>query len=263
MVPDGERHFCDGRASFAGHIAPNRASLAAGGLSRRGCDDQTMPIVTSIARHRGSTAARPRVVLSLDGEEWLTCGEAIVAEFRLYRGLELPDVELQRLRERVVESEGIAWCLAAVSRRALTEQGLYDRLCERGYDQQVATRLVDRSRELGLVDDGRYARAFAEARLRRGHGARRIVADLHRRGIDRTRADEALRAIAERADGDGKADPTLDACATALTRKFGRSDLDDTATRAKAHRFLLGRGFSHDQAAGAIRELRSAAGRTR
>jgi regulatory protein len=76
--------------------------------------------------------------------------------------------------------------------------------------------------------------------LARGHGERRIRADLSRRGIARELVESALEAA-------GGRERAGDACIEALHRRFARQDLADPKQRARAFRYLAGRGFDAGQ----------------
>lgn len=57
------------------------------------------------------------------------------------------------------------------------------RLVDDGYPPSVASPIVSRFQELGLIDDERLARMWARSRSSSGHGRRRIEQELQRRGI--------------------------------------------------------------------------------
>lgn len=136
--------------------------------------------------------------------------------------------------------------------RAYTEFELRRKLVAKEHapetvDEAIAKCIADR-----LIDDEAYAVSYVESRLRRGHGARKIRADLARRGI-RGELVEPLLAEAREVGTTG------DAALVAARKKFARVDLTDQKARAKAMRFLLGRGFDGGQASEAIRTLRAEA----
>ena len=77
--------------------------------------------------------------------------------------------------------------------------------------------LVARFVSSALLDDRQYAAARAASLHRRGHGARRIRAQLFAKGLDPADIDAALESL-----GDSSADPEFDAaCAYARRRRLG------------------------------------------
>ena len=85
--------------------------------------------------------------------------------------------------------------------RRLTDQPrsrteLAQTLAKRHVPEEVATRVLDRFTEVGLIDDAAFAKAWVASRQRgRGLARRALAAELHRKGIDRETAGQALETI--------------------------------------------------------------------
>lgn len=200
------------------------------------------------ARKQVGSSQLARVTVEVDHEPFVTCSDSIIAEFLLYRGKEVNDTDMRSIEERVVENDAMAYCHATIARRALTEHELADKLRARELSDAIVEITVQRCREIGLVDDEHYAKSFVRSRLRRGHGGHRIRNDLSRRGIDPKMIDAVL-------VSDTDKDQLVENAREALRKKFRDGDFSDAAVRAKAQRFLLGRGFSYDQIGAAMREI--------
>jgi regulatory protein len=114
--------------------------------------------------------------------------------------------------------------------RARSRHELADKLRQRRVPDDVATRLLDRFTEVGLVDDAAFARQWVESRQASRGLARRALADeLRRKGVDTEVVREAV-------DGVDPADE--EAAARALVRKKLRSL--QAVDRATATRRLAG-----------------------
>ena len=121
----------------------------------------------------------------------------------------------------------------------------------------IATRLLDRFEEVGLVDDGAFARAWV---LSRGSGggralARRALAqELRRKGI----ADEIAREVLDEVD---PADE--EAAARALVRKKLRSlsSVDDTTATRRLVGMLARKGYGSGLAFAVVRDELGRSGR--
>ncbi|MCA6999995.1 recombination regulator RecX [Dickeya solani] len=98
--------------------------------------------------------------------------------------------------------------------------------------------VVDSCRQQGWLDDARYALRYISSRCRKGYGTQRICAELSQRGIDKSTQRMALQSC--------DIDWYLQAKAVA-TRKFGSPLPMNWPERAKVQRYLLYRGFSHDE----------------
>jgi regulatory protein len=74
-----------------------------------------------------------------------------------------------------------------------TRAELADVLAERGIPGEVATKVLDRFDEVGLIDDAAFASAWVESRHRgRGLAKRALAQELRRRGVDDELAQDAL-----------------------------------------------------------------------
>jgi regulatory protein len=85
--------------------------------------------------------------------------------------------------------------------RARTRSELSDKLASRNVPADVATRLLDRFEEVGLVDDAAFAREWVEQRQSgRGLARRALAQELRRKGIDDEVAQDALDEIDDDAE---------------------------------------------------------------
>jgi regulatory protein len=92
-----------------------------------------------------------------------------------------------------------------------TRAELADLLAAREIPAEVATKVLDRFNEVGLIDDAAFASAWVESRHRgRGLAKRALAQELRRRGVD----DELARDALEELDPDQEA-----ATARALVRR--------------------------------------------
>ncbi|MCW2956722.1 MAG: recombination regulator RecX [Thermoleophilia bacterium] len=147
------------------------------------------------------------------------------------------------------EQKVLSACHKALAGRQITEHELRTKLAKGEFEAERVEHAVTKCREQGLIDDLRYATAYVESRVRRGHGAQRIRQDLARRGI--------AREITEGLLVEAKDDGALDEGAVAAARKkFARVDLADRTVESKAVRWLLTRGYSSGQAYAAVRVVR-------
>jgi SOS response regulatory protein OraA/RecX len=94
--------------------------------------------------------------------------------------------------------------------------------------------------EQNLLDDARFAQAWCREQLRRKPVGRRwLRSGLRDQGIPEDSIEEALDAALSREEEE-------EACRRALASR--RYSLDDEKARARAHRFLLSRGFPENLA---------------
>jgi regulatory protein len=93
-------------------------------------------------------------------------------------------------------------CLQQLAVRPRTRAELATALRRRGVDEQVAAEVLDRYRDVGMIDDAAFARAWVSSRHQgRGLARRALGSELRRRGVDTETIGEAL----EQLDPDAEA----------------------------------------------------------
>jgi len=138
--------------------------------------------------------------------------------------------------------------LDALTGRARSRQELADRLRKKDVPDGLATRLLDRFEEVGLVDDPAFARSWIASRQPgKGLARRALAQELRRKGVD----DEVAREALDEIDPDDE-----ERAARSLVRKKLRSlrSVDEaTATRRLAG-MLARKGYSPGLAYAVVRD---------
>ncbi|HEU4811071.1 MAG TPA: regulatory protein RecX [Nocardioides sp.] len=139
--------------------------------------------------------------------------------------------------------------------QARSRKELSDKLASRNVPTDVATRLLDRFEEVGLINDDAFARSWIASRQPgKGLARRALAQELRRKGIDDEVAREALDEI----------DPAdEESAARALVRKKLRtlSRVDDTTATRRLVGLLARKGYSSGLAFAVVREELAGAGR--
>jgi regulatory protein len=140
--------------------------------------------------------------------------------------------------------------------RALSAAEVQRRLLRKGHSKASADLAVQGLLEVGLINDGDFARHYARTRARRQRfGPRRLVADLKRMGVkDQVavaaggfgvntlqRPDLAGGRVAEHVPGVDAGDMLRDAAARKVRTLKG---VDTETARRRLRAYLLRRGFS-------------------
>jgi regulatory protein len=104
-----------------------------------------------------------------------------------------PDADLDTGPEADPESVARKILLDQLTGRARTRSELATKLAQREVPDDVATRLLDRFEEVGLVDDAAFAREWVEQRQSgRGLARRALAQELRRKGVDAEVVRETL-----------------------------------------------------------------------
>ncbi|HDX8370515.1 TPA: regulatory protein RecX [Aeromonas dhakensis] len=139
-----------------------------------------------------------------------------------------------------------AYAMRSLARRESAGSELARRLRQQGYQEEVIEAVVDYCRGYNWVNDERYGAMAVRAGAAKGHGPLKIRFDLRRKGLDDGQIDAAFE------------QPELDWFELAfelLERRANIADLADFKLRMKWLKYLLGRGFSQEQARYAISAL--------
>jgi regulatory protein len=158
-----------------------------------------------------------------------------------------PDADPESVARRIL--------LDQLTGRARSRKELSDKLASRNVPAEVATDLLDRFEEVGLVDDEAFARTWVSQRQQGKGLSRRVLAqELRRKGVDDEVAREALDEVEPAAE--------LEA-ARALVRRKLRSmhRLDDQTATRRLVGMLARKGYPSGLAFGVVREELAAAGR--
>ena len=110
-----------------------------------------------------------------------------------------PDDPVAAGPEADPESVARAILLDQLTGRARSRSELADKLRSKNVPDDVATRLLDRFEEVGLVDDEAFARSWVESRQAgKGLARRALAQELRRKGVD----DEVAREVLDEVDPD-------------------------------------------------------------
>ncbi|WOQ13793.1 regulatory protein RecX [Aeromonas media] len=136
-----------------------------------------------------------------------------------------------------------AFAMRSLARRENAESELAKRLRLQGFNEEVIEAVVEYCRGYNWVNDDRYGAMAVRAGAAKGHGPIKIRFDLRRKGLDDMQIDAAFD------------QPELDWFELAfvlLERRARVADLCDFKLRMKWLKYLLGRGFTQEQARYAI-----------
>lgn len=128
----------------------------------------------------------------------------------------------------------------AIALRLLTgaprsRQQLAEAMARRDVPDEVATRVLDRFTEVGLVDDAEYARMLVRSRQEsRGLARRALAVELRRKGIDGDVAAEALTQVDDESE---------EASARELLRRRWRPGLDQDVQSRRLLAMLARKGY--------------------
>jgi regulatory protein len=167
---------------------------------------------------------------------------------------DLPPDPVAEVPEADPESVARKILLDQLTGQARSRKELSDKLAKKNVPPELATRLLDRFEEVGLVDDEAFAKAWIASRQPgKGLARRALAQELRRKGIDDEVARDALDEI----------DPAdEEAAARALVRKKLRSlsRVDATTATRRLVGMLARKGYGSGVAFAVVRDELAASG---
>ena len=128
-----------------------------------------------------------------------------------------------------------------------TEKELYDKLINAGFSKKASAKVIARFKELCLIDDGLYAKRYAEQCIDKNISKREIYAKLLKKGIKKELINEVL----EQTECD-------EACQikSLIDKKYYRylTDKNDRKSVDKVYAALARKGFSFGAIKSVLRE---------
>ena len=131
-------------------------------------------------------------VLYIDGEYAVSVDTMTFLSTGKKIGSEITDEELYELIEMSKFNRAKEKALYLIEYRSRTKKELYDKLIVL-FGESASERAIERLEELGLVDDEKYAREYAEVLLdKKGFSRQRTEFELMKKGIDKDVIEEIL-----------------------------------------------------------------------
>lgn len=185
---------------------------------------------------------RDRVSVFVDGDFAFGVSDEVAARHGLHQGaiLDRKLLEAVRLDETITVCKRVA--LRYVSYRMRSEAEVRRRLAKEGAGSTTIDMVLDRLREIGVVDDAAFAHAYArDAVSGRKWGPFRIAQGLRKAGVRKELITEAVKRIQRTVDEEG----LIEAIATKRWNQL--SDITDVKKRKKRlYDYLVRRGFDFD-----------------
>lgn len=182
------------------------------------------------------------VELSLDDGTVVTLDPDLVVQHRLETGRELSPAALEAVKRAQERLSARRRLIRYLSLRRKTAREAERYLRELRFSEEAVQEAVQAAREMGYLDDGRFAETYTLTQDRARKGPRAIRQELLMRGIDQDLADEAVTPLEP---PDAQRARAREAAAR-RAEQLHRSEPDRRKARLKLTQFLLRRGFDGD-----------------
>lgn len=186
-----------------------------------------------------------KIHIFVDDEYRLTVDSRFWYSERWHNQTQIDSGELAALEEAVGSRRAFNSAEDYLSRRDHSEKELYEKLC-RKYPPAAAAAAIQKAKDLGLLDDERFAANYALELYEKKHFAsHRILLELRRKGVDREIAENAV-------EGLDKAGETR---IIELLRGKYRAALSNEKGRRRAVNGLLRMGYAYPDIRAALKTL--------
>lgn len=195
--------------------------------------------ITSITKKNGT-----RWQIEVDDEYWAILDAEIIVNQHLKVGSELTEERMEEILRAADFRRARERALYLLDYRDHSRGEIVEKL-SRNVDWGIAEEVADKLCELGLIDDGTYAKKLARHfLLTKKYGARRAEFEMRRKGIDGRLAAEAVAEV----------EPDEDLLEELALKKYGRylEDDPDGKGRDKAIRGLMRLGHGYYEAEAAV-----------
>lgn len=134
-----------------------------------------------------------RYSIFVDGKYSFALSESCLIDSRLASGQELTESELAALKKTAGVDKAYGLALRYVAIRPRSEGELTDYFRRKQIDVDAAKQIIQRLREVGLVDDASFARAWvANRRLLKSVSVRRLQMELRQKHVPSDIIDQVL-----------------------------------------------------------------------
>lgn len=204
--------------------------------------------ITRIARQKWS---KNYYSVYADGAYAFTVSDETIVRLGLKAGCEIDMAELAPALADDARRQAMDIALNQLGIRSRSEKELRQALARKKFEPDVIAHAMARLAELGYINDERFARDWANYRLRQGKGPEIVRIELRQKGVAAALISQAL-ATAE-VGKDEQADIVL----RAARRKFEQlKKLPPRDASRRLTAFLARRGFSPDMVRDALHSLK-------
>ncbi len=195
--------------------------------------------VTELKREKGHIYR-----VFFDGSYEVLLDTDVVSEHSVKVNSSFSESEIEEIKQESDYVRAKSRAMFYLDRAERTEKGLYDKLVSAGFEKTACAKVLARLKELGLVDDKRFAENLRDRLLSANASKRQIYYKLTEKGINKDLANETLAYISS--DEKEKIKNLID-------KKYKRK-LTDKNSVSKVYAALVRKGFSYGDVRDALKQ---------
>lgn len=181
---------------------------------------------------------RNRVSVFLDDRYAFGLDQELVIKLGLHAGLEIDAARLAQIAQEAERKKAMDASFNLLAYRARSRKEIETRLKRKDISESAISEASKRLTELGLLDDVKFAEAFARDRLEFARKGKRVIyAELRKKGVPKPIVEQVLAKTVDEAAAAG-------AALEKVARRYAA--LEPRERYRKLHDLLLRRGFSFE-----------------
>jgi regulatory protein len=199
-------------------------------------------LITKILKSRG---ARNTYEIFIDDRPGLRISETTLTSSGFFAGKDIDESTLEQAIQADARERAYQMAVNLISYRPRSSKEIIDKLTRKGFPHELALVVVDRLRELELLNDLNFARMFVRDKLLgKPMGKALLRRKLLEKGIAFQISERVLKEYVTEEDEQKAAEALATRKMRVSRTKF--SALDPIARRKRLIDYLLSRGFSQD-----------------
>lgn len=201
-----------------------------------------MPVITNISAQKNN---KNRMNIFVDGEFFCAMSVEIIIKNRIKVGIEIDKEKLEKFIFENEKHDALVKATDYISKNLKTKKQVKEYLIKKGYSYEIALYCVDKLKEYDYINDEEYSKRYIES-VASKQGYRLTQYKLMMKGVRKEDIDNAYLQTSI----DQKENAKL------IAKKYLKNKEITKENIAKAYRYLIGKGFSYDEANYAIEEYR-------
>ena len=197
-----------------------------------------MPKITEISIQSKN---KNRCNLFVDGVFFAGVSLQTVMENRLKKDQEVEEEQLKNLLIESEKHDALTKAVSYVAKSLKTKRQVREYLQRKGYEEDIVWYCVDKLKEYGYIDDKEYSRRYIES-TSNSQGKNLVAYKLMAKGVRKEDIESAF----------SETDIDAEENAKIMAEKYLRNKEITKETLNKAYRYLIGRGFTYEQASNAL-----------
>jgi len=184
---------------------------------------------------------KDRYNIYIDGEFRFGLDEGVVARFGLYEKKEISEKEIEQIEKEEVVAKAFNAAANFLRARERSEKEIRNKLRTKEYSENIIEKVLEKLKELNLVDDKRFAEMFVRDRMKlKPKGKKSLEIELKQKGID----NKIILEVLDHLINSESEKELLERVLEKAKKKYG--DLSVLENKQKIVRYLISRGFSYD-----------------